>query len=379
MVRIANIVTDEKFIDNLIELNDNICHSAENYYVLVYIKNIPVLKLIKQSHRILFVEKTAFVSFLENNHIDAVFLHNLLSLPLDVTPQIPKSLLVFWMAWGIDIYNEFVLNIPLYHHDTQKFVCNFKNKLIKKIKEITFYSKKRRDLYRNAISRVDYFSGVLPQEYGLMSKLNFFHAKQFYYSYNSLDDLKDNESNFILSKGMDVMLGNSAAPTNNHLDMFELVNSFADKNDIKYYAVLSYGASQNYINKIVSAGRKLWGGRFIPLLQFMNRYDFFKLYDDCGFCLYLLERQQAIGNIEFALKHGKKVFISDNCLTYHYFKSIGCDIYSIQKDLSKESLKVPLSEESQKKNYNIITSLYTINTETEKINQLVNIIIKNKK
>ena len=141
MVRIANIVTDEKFIDNLIELNDNICHSAENYYVLVYIKNIPVLKLIKQSHRILFVEKTAFVSFLENNHIDAVFLHNLLSLPLDVTPQIPKSLLVFWMAWGIDIYNEFVLNIPLYHHDTQKFVCNFKNKLIKKIKEITFYSK----------------------------------------------------------------------------------------------------------------------------------------------------------------------------------------------------------------------------------------------
>ena len=27
MVRIANIVTDEKFIDNLIELNDNICHS----------------------------------------------------------------------------------------------------------------------------------------------------------------------------------------------------------------------------------------------------------------------------------------------------------------------------------------------------------------
>ena len=66
-------------------------------------------------------------------------------------------------------------------------------------------------------------------------------------------------------------------------------------------------------------------------------------------------------------------------LTYHYFKSIGCDIYSIQKDLSKESLKVPLSEESQKKNYNIITSLYTINTETEKINQLVNIIIKNKK
>ena len=233
MVRIANIVTDEKFIDNLIELNDNICHSAENYYVLVYIKNIPVLKLIKQSHRILFVEKTAFVSFLENNHIDAVFLHNLLSLPLDVTPQIPKSLLVFWMAWGIDIYNEFVLNIPLYHHDTQKFVCNFKNKLIKKIKEITFYSKKRRDLYRNAISRVDYFSGVLPQEYGLMSKLTFFHAKQFYYSYNSLDDLKDNESNFILSKGMDVMLGNSAAPTNNHLDMFELVNSFADKNDIK--------------------------------------------------------------------------------------------------------------------------------------------------
>lgn len=76
MVRIANIVTDEKFIDNLIELNDNICHSAENYYVLVYIKNKPVLKLIKQSHRILFVEKTAFVSFLENNHIDAVFLHN---------------------------------------------------------------------------------------------------------------------------------------------------------------------------------------------------------------------------------------------------------------------------------------------------------------
>ena len=52
-------------------------------------------------------------------------------------------------------------------------------------------------------------------------------------------------------------------------------NSFADKNDIKYYAVLSYGASQNYINKIVSAGRKLWGGRFIPLLQFMNRYDFY--------------------------------------------------------------------------------------------------------
>lgn len=376
MIKIVDVVTDEKFIDSLIKLNDSINHDALHVYVRVYGRSLPQFKYVTQSARIQLVEIKDFISFLKSNEADAVFLHSLFSLPLEIIPQIPKSLPVFWMGWGMDIYNKYMVDIPLYHALTKKVVdspfqqFSFKLKMaLRMLKRGNIYS----HCYHKAVARIDYFSGVLPLEYDLLVPYPFFHAKRFSYSYNDISDLNNKNLKMSFSKGDNVMIGNSGAPSNNHLDLFHLLNK-TDSPNRKYYSVLSYGATDKYIKKVISTGSALWGTRFIPILKFMNRETFFNLYSDCGYCVYLHERQQGIGNVEYALRSGKKVFVSENSTTYKYYKSIGCYIYSTQSDLSTTSLNTPLSEEEQLNNFNIVNSLYTIDTETQKMNDIVYLV-----
>ena len=70
------------------------------------------------------------------------------------------------------------------------------------------------------------------------------------------------------------------------------------------------------------------------------------------------------------LRLGSKVFLSETNPTFHYYKSLGIHIYSVQKDLDTESLSTPLTSEQASHNVTILNNSVTIETETEKLRVL---------
>lgn len=134
----------------------------------------------------------------------------------------------------------------------------------------------------------------------------------------------------LLARGQDILLGNSAASTNNHLEAFDFLKD-QDIQERKIVAPLSYG-NHRYAKAIVSQGKKMYPGKFIPLTEFLPIEEYNKIISQCGIVIMNHYRPQAMGNIIASLFMGAKVFLNKT-EAYRYFNHVGCHIFSIEEDL----------------------------------------------
>ena len=77
----------------------------------------------------------------------------------------------------------------------------------------------------------------------------------------------------------------------------------------------------------------------------MPRNEYFELIESCGYAIFGLEQQAALGNVFHAFWIGAKVFLSETSINYQYFKQNNFIVYTIQHDLTKEHLNTPLTKE----------------------------------
>jgi len=133
--------------------------------------------------------------------------------------------------------------------------------------------------------------------------------------------------------GINILLGNSADPSNNHIDALEKLRPYATE-DIQIFCPLSYGDAEN-AKKVVDYGKSIFGDRFIPLLEFMRFDEYKTLLAQIDIAIFNHKRQQGMGNITTLLGMGKKVFIRSNVTSYHAIRSLGALVYDVEHiDLS---------------------------------------------
>ena len=178
-LKIANFILDEKFIDGVIYshqmlniedvFHDYIFINNDYQYVFRQIKKIDYIKIISSNDILVYLEKHQY---------DAVFIHSLYSFPIRLIPQIQKTIKVCWFAWGYDIYElpyiQPLIPIKIYQERTKNYIDkynkdhnNIKHKIIKFTNDsIQFY------FTYKALKRIDYFSGIIPNEYTLIKKYN---------------------------------------------------------------------------------------------------------------------------------------------------------------------------------------------------------------
>lgn len=369
MTKIIDFVTDQKFIDGVIEKNDALDSFSEHEYVMVGM--IEDYQYIKKKKRIKQIKKSDFLNYIEEVECDGVFLHNLFSLPLELIPMIPKKIKVFWALWGFDVYAHPIgnplLKVALYHEKTNIYVkrqTSLYDKLRGMVRKIA--GKSRRDLllYQRAVERVDYIAGVLPYEYDLIKGvLPNVKALPFSYSYTSmawLQAIPDIDSNC----GDAILVGNSADMTNNHFDVIDALSDI-DLNNRDVYCPLSYSGNTSYVDEVVKIGNTVFGENFKPLRSFVPLTEYKKILKECGYCIFYHERQQALGNINNALKLGSKVFLSETNPVFKFYKDLGLHVFSIQKDLDSKGLSTPLTTQQVKENVTILMDRKNIETEKE--------------
>lgn len=382
MKSIFNIIFDEKFIDNVIECHD--CASPANHRYFIITNEPRKLSYIKKyNDRIEFLDGNAFLSLLEVQTPDAVFIHDLYSCPFYIIPRIKKEIKVFWFAWGDDLYElpygPSLIPLELYGAKTtmalRKLKNRFKTRLKKRLLSIICLFKHNSDdnkntyeKYREAVARIDFFSGVLPIEYEYIKNVPFFKAKKVEYKYITGNDF--NSTNFpTWGDGNNIIIGNSANPTNNHLDIFEMLK-YVDLGTRKIYVPLSYSSiSDHYVKLVVDAGSSLFGENFVPLLTFINKDEYEQIIASCGIAIFGIERQQAIGNIRSAIKYGAKIFLPETSINYKYLTSIGVRVFSLQKDLDTNNLN-NLDTNTRHKNFEIIYPSNYRDVQISRINRL---------
>ena len=129
--------------------------------------------------------------------------------------------------------------------------------------------------------------------------------------------------------GINILLGNSASSSNNHLDALEKLRPFEGE-DINIYCPLSYGDA-TYGDKIAAAGKEMFGDKFFPLREFMPFEKYLELLKNIDVAVFNHHRQQGVGNITQLLGLGKKVYIKSDVTTWCMLKTLGVNIYDINK------------------------------------------------
>lgn len=202
-----------------------------------------------------------------------------------------------WIVWGGDLY--------YYKFRPKNFKTNF-NEMLR----------------RFVIKRFGAITTLVKGDYHLAKKWygvngDYYHA--VYVNPINLEYLKkvetikqDNRST------INIQIGNSADPSNNHIQILDLLKKFKNEN-INIYAPLSYG-NHDYALEVVHYGKQHFGKKFIPLLEFLKPEDYTRYLASIDIAIFNHERQQGLGNIFALLYLGKKIYIRSDISTWDYLQ-----------------------------------------------------------
>jgi dTDP-N-acetylfucosamine:lipid II N-acetylfucosaminyltransferase len=182
--------------------------------------------------------------------------------------------------------------------------------------------------------------------YGAKGKYyySFIYPSNLYKEYDLSKVEKDNGKKYI-------QVGNSADPSNNHMDIFRKLIDFKDYN-IEIICPLSYG-NMEYREKVIQQGKEVFGDKFKPLTKLLPFEEYLNILAKIDIAIFNHERQQAMGNITTLLGLGKKVYIRDDITTWDFCKEHGLKVYSINNFDEKVFLQDIPEDEKQRNIENV--------------------------
>jgi len=336
---------DKKFTDDFIKFILNNFEYEEHRFIVIgksningversnlvddYIYRIETLRSFKN---ILFYHKLLYKA--NNLHFHGLFNGDIIKL-LYFQPWLLKK--SNWIIWGGDLYSY---NKP--KDNWKKKVNEFcRKKVFKNFNEITSFIPGD---YRVAKKIYD-----TKADYNYAITYNVFAEASYY------DDLITHNNK---NKGKTTVfqVGNSADPSNNHIDVLKLLIPYKDKK-IKIIVPLSYG-DEKHKKKVINFGREKFGDKFEPITKFYKLKDYLKILNEVDVAIFNHERQQGLGNMSKLLRLGKKVYLRSDISSWNYFHNIGAKVYDtleIGKINFEELINYPTDIKQQ--NINIIKKI----------------------
>lgn len=326
-------MTLDKFLPPFIDFIDEHFGRENHHYVFINNKEFQYGLTTEYNVEFLNTDDEIFITLLEYmKRAEKIILHGLWRDRVNSLLYFNQKLLkkCYWVMWGGDFY------FP----KTQSWA---KKQIIKKMG------------YLVTGNRGDY--KLAKKWYKAKGKQidSFIYPSNLYKKYDQQS--KKHET-------INIQVGNSADPTNNHLEAFTKLIRYKDE-DIKIYTPLSYG-NKEYANEIIFKGNELFGEKFIPLTEFISFEKYIELLSEIDIAIFLHNRQQAMGNTITLLGLGKKVYMRNDVTTWKLFNDIGVKIFD-QNDINLSQL----AEEEAKSNIEKIKKHYSKNILIKSLEQLL--------
>jgi dTDP-N-acetylfucosamine:lipid II N-acetylfucosaminyltransferase len=239
-----------------------------------------------------------------------------------------------WSGWGYDYYgSEHGADTGLMSPATQALIVDGdpaeRPTMINRVaNQMVSYAQKC------AARRTDYFSAPIPSDFDVFKRrFNNFSGEYAQLNYGNVSETFAQSD--VVGVGSNILVGNSASPTNNHIDIF-LILARHDLGTRKVIVPLSYG-DPVYRENLIICGKKILGDSFVPLVDFLPFDKYRSIVASCNVVVMNHLRQQALGNIGAALYQGAHVYLDTVNPVYKFFKKKGAFVRTIQ-DLASDSL-----------------------------------------
>lgn len=246
----------------------------------------------------------------------------------------PRKAVRVWSGWGYDYYgDEHRPGIGLMSPATQAVMID-RDRAIrptvinKAVNQMALYAQ------HCAAKRTDYFSAPIPTDFDVFRRrFNNFSGEYAQLNYGNVSDTFAQGD--VIGGGLNILVGNSASPTNNHIDIFHILAKH-DLESRKVIVPLSYGDSV-YREKLLTLGIKILGNSFFPLVDFLTFDKYRSIVASCNIVIMNQYRQQALGNIGAALYQGAHLYLDTMNPVYGFLKEKGAYVRTIQ-ELTSDSL-----------------------------------------
>lgn len=309
---ILHITPQDKFISSFVKLLERRLDDFEEkhrFWVLRSGSNYPLApapNVIFEPNLARFTKLARLIWKIQR--ADKIILHGLfqprLVRLLALQPWVLKK--CYWVMWGGDLY-------AYQNADTSvgsRIKEFFRRVVIKRMGHLVTYLEGDVDLAR--------------QWYGARGQYNYCYM----YPSNLYVEIFE-QSEKSKSKSINILIGNSADPSNNHSDTLKILEPYRSEN-ITIYAPLSYGSS-DYANRISLEGKRVFGEKFIPLMDFMQLDEYQKFLAGIDIAMFNHRRQQGMGNSINLLGMGKKLFIRPEVTPYRLFAELGVKVFDIEQ------------------------------------------------
>lgn len=248
-----------------------------------------------------------------------------------------EDMLVVWFGWGGDYYDLIGPYMgKLLLDKTEKLYQSIERKRVllkplryilkgvrKPMKALSYFrrvlSREENITVYQIAERIDVY-WVNPEEVDMMAKalpnLRAVLHRHCYYSAEDIFDVGPKQM-----AGPDILVGNSATMTNNHLELFDFLKQF-DLRGRKLFCPLSYG-DHDYGKKIARIGKSLFGDAFIPLAEYLPLETYYETLSSCGTVMMNHVRQQAGTTVATALYKGVNVILRRENPVYDFYRKMG--------------------------------------------------------
>ena len=254
---------------------------------------------------------------------DKIILHGLFNISvvkfLYYQPWLLKK--CHWVMWGGDLYYHILAKDDENYENIEKY----RKKVIKGMGHLVTYIKGDYELAQ--------------KWYGAKGEYHecFMYPSNLYKEYN----IKPKEQNTT-----NIQVGNSADPTNNHLEVFEKLEKYKDE-DIRVIVPLSQG-DKEYAQEVIKKGKSIFDAKFEVLTDFIPFDEYLDLLAEVDIAIFNHNRQQAMGNTITLLGLGKKVYMRTSVTPWNTFQNIGIKIFDV-KNVILDLLDEEIKQQNQKR------------------------------
>jgi len=380
---ILHLLSDDKFTDYAIKQFSRLA-PVQNEFVILSWRDDAFLEYVKNKDQVIVIreDSEAVTSLCQNiQKYTAVITHNLSTRSKERTIEeaAHQKIKTAWVFWGFEFYGIKKLQrhylgkktSPVYmKHQLKRNLKNLKARFFNGVVDKGHY-----EVPAEVFQKIDYCLTDLKEDY-VVAKSHF-HSDfdLLWYNYysieetlGSLHDKRVNDNN--------ILVGNSASFSNNHLDVFDKLEKF-DLQGRQIIAPLSYGNTW-YARQIAKKGARIFGGKFQPLMTFMDISDYNRILRSCSIVIMNQYRHQGMGNIITALWLGAKVYLSLRSTTYKYFKRLGAHVFSVEEGLTPKNQKVlaSLPDDLVLENRNILMKEYGREIMDKRIRHLIKTLLE---
>lgn len=371
-MEILHLIIDHQVVENTIDLYEELFPGKNRILIFDPYGRYKHLKKYANNPCIKYDCAESFASNYNFTRITTIIAHYMSIDMVKFIKMAPNSIHVCWEIYGRDLYGQFLepLGMELCYTKPYKFEKFGLLKhyfpviysLLVRVKGYHHYNKREiENLFKYISSRVDSLQHGCIYDTKYIEKCAGHEILKYEYFNYSLDKVLGEFINVPFFEGSDIMIGNSASFTNNHLYVLKYLKGLNVSSESNIILPLSYSGTTKYSDFVEKEYKKQFGSKVIVLRDYMPLQEYNKLFARQGAMILASWRQESIGNAIMGLYLGIKVFMSERSPLMKWFLDCGFKVFSLEKACFADFTK-PMQLSDKKENRCIVLSRYNMNT-----------------